>query len=142
VADELLAQADAVLAEAADRLAGLPPAPADRLRPSPRLAGLLQAAADRLRPFPRFPGAEFETLEVPPPGVRADVGCVVLAPDGRLYEYELNFVGDSFSPERIENLKPLDLTPAEFIAYAYTALSAVARVLERRAQGGNRWTSS
>jgi len=125
VADELLSQADAVLAEAADRL-----------------AGLLRAAADRLRPFPRFPGAEFETLEVPPPGVRADVGCVVLAPDGKLYEYELNFVGDSFSPERIENLKPLDLTPAEFIAYAYTALTAVARVLDRRAQGGNRWTSS
>lgn len=126
VADELIAQADAILAEAADRL-----------------AGLLQAAATRLRPFPRFPGAEFETLEVPvPPGARPDVGCVVLAPDGRLYEYEINLVGDSFSPERIENLKPLDLTPAEFVVYAYAALIAVTRVLERRTQGGSRWISS
>ncbi len=126
MADELLHQADAILAETADRL-----------------AELLRQAAARLRPFPRFPGAEFETLEVPlPPTARPDLGCVVLAPDGKLYEYEVNLVGDSFSPERIENLKPLDLTPAEFIAYAYMGLVEVARVLERPAQGGTRWTSN
>ncbi len=123
---DLVYQADAILAETAARL-----------------ADLLRLAAARLRPFPRFPGAEFETLEVPPPGTgRPELGCVVLAPDGNLYEYEINLVGDSFSPERIENLKPLDLTPAEFIAYAYTALVAVAKALDQSPQGGSRWTSS
>lgn len=126
VGQELVYRAEEILSEAAARL-----------------AELLREAAARLKPFPRFPGAEFETLEVPiPPNARPDLGCVVLAPDGRLYEYEINLVGDSFSPERVENLKPLDLTPAEFILYAYMALVAVARALEPPAQGGTRWTSN
>ncbi len=126
MARELVYQADAIVAEAASRL-----------------AELLRLAAAQLKPFPRFPGAEFETLEVPPPATaRSEVGCVVLAPDGKLYEYEINLVGDSFSPERVENLKPLDLTPAEFIAYAYMALVAVAKALDQSPQGGSRWTSS
>src|SRR3990172_11790948 len=58
----------------------------DRL--AQRLRRLLQEAAGRLEPFPPFPGAFFtHRIEIEAPGADSpERGCVVLAPDGELYE--------------------------------------------------------
>ena len=109
-----------------------------------RLRELLHEAARRLDPFPPFPGAFFSYgIEIDAPGVEsADRGCVVLAPDGELYELEMRQqVPDSefemADPValRDEELKPLDLHPRDYVIYAYNAIVAVAELLlERQAE--------
>lgn len=112
-------------------------------RAAGRLRRLLQESAALLDPFPPFPGAFFSYgIEIDAPGVEsADRGCVVLAPDGELYELEMKQqVPDSdfemADPValRDEELKPLDLHPRDYLIYAYNALAKVTELLlERRA---------
>lgn len=117
-------EADAVLERAADRL---------------RL--LLQESAARLDPFPPFPGAFFSYgIEIDAPGVESSGrGCVVLAPDGELYELEMrqqvpDSPFDMADPVamRDEELKPLDLHPRDYVIYAYNALTKVTELLLER----------
>ena len=58
-----------------------------------RLRELLIAAAGQLDPFPQFFGSmEVQAVEVDPPaGQGPDRGCVVICPDGELYELTVNF---------------------------------------------------
>ena len=120
-------EADAVLERAADRL-----------------HTLLQEAIARLDPFPPFPGAFFSYgIEVEAPGLESgDVGCVVLAPDGELYELkmgqdvpELEFEMTDPVALRQEELKPLNLHPRDYVIYAYNALTKVAELLLEREAG-------
>ncbi len=71
-------------------------------------------------------------------------GCVVLAPDGELYELEMGqdvtaLALDQTDPvalreERLKNLE--DLHPRDYVVYAYIALSRVVELLlERQAEG-------
>jgi hypothetical protein len=115
-------------------------------RAADRLRRLLQEAAARLDPFPPFPGAFFSYgIEIDAPGVEsADRGCVVLAPDGDLYELEMKQqVPDSdfemADPValRDEELKPLDLHPRDYVIYAYNALTKVAELLLERESHGD-----
>lgn len=117
-------EADAVLERAADRL-----------------RRLLQESAARLEPFPPFPGAFFSYgIEIDAPGVEsADRGCVVLAPDGELYELEMKQQVPDTDFEladpvalRDEELKPLDLHPRDYVIYAYNALAKVTELLLER----------
>jgi len=110
-------------------------------RAAGQLRRLLQEAAARLDPFPPFPGAFFSYgIEIDAPGVEsADRGCVVLAPDGDLYELEMKQqVPDSdfemADPValRDEELKPLDLHPRDYVIYAYNALAKVTELLLER----------
>ena len=116
----------------------------DRL--AQRLRRLLQEATGRLDPFPPFPGAFFtHGIEIEAPGVDSpERGCVVLAPDGELYELEMGqdmtaLALDQTDPValREERLKKLeDLHPREYIVYAYSALTQVVELLlERQAEG-------
>lgn len=103
------------------------------------LSRLLHEASARLDPFPPFPGAFFTYgIEIEAPGVESpERGCVVLAPDGELYELELgqDFAAlalDETDPValREEKLKKLaDLHPRDYVVYAYTALSKVVELL-------------
>ena len=115
----------------------------DRL--AQRLRRLLQEAAGRLDPFPPFPGAFFtHGIEIEAPGVDSpEMGCVVLAPDGELYELEIGqdmtaLALDQTDPValRDETLKKLeDLHPRDYIVYAYSALTRVVELLlERQAE--------
>ena len=115
----------------------------DRL--AQRLRRLLQEAAGRLDPFPPFPGAFFtHGIEIEAPGVDSpERGCVVLAPDGELYELEIGqdmtaLALDQTDPValRDETLKKLeDLHPRDYIVYAYSALTRVVELLlERQAE--------
>ena len=115
----------------------------DRL--AQRLQRLLQEAAGQLVPFPPFPGAFFtHGIEIEAPGVDSpERGCVVLAPDGELYELEMGqdvtaLALDQTDPValREERLKKLeDLHPRDYIVYAYSALTRVVELLlERQAE--------
>ena len=115
----------------------------DRL--AQRLQRLLQEAAGRLDPFPPFPGAFFtHGIEIEAPGVDSpERGCVVLAPDGELYELEMGqdvtaLALDQTDPValREERLKKLEnLHPRDYVVYAYSALTRVVELLlERQAE--------
>jgi len=110
-------------------------------RAAGRLRGLLREAAAALDPFPPFPGAFFSYgIEIEAPGAESpDLGCVVLAPDGELYELrmgqELPVVDLEMADPvalRKEELKPLDLHPRDYLIYAYNALTRVVELLIER----------
>lgn len=96
---------------------------------------LLQEAVARLDPFPPFPGSFF-TYGIEVEGGTAEGterGCVVLGPDGELYELEISidFTQGNIDPvaAREESLKPLELHPRDYLLYAYNALTRVTELL-------------
>jgi len=103
------------------------------------LRELLQTVARELDPFPEFPGAYFSYgIEVPlPPTIGGDIGCVVLAEDGDLYELQIGLDPEQIESRdpvamRSEERVPLDLAPADYIACARRALEEALAVLEAR----------
>ncbi len=121
---ELKAEADAVIERAAARL-----------------RQLLKEAALLLDPFPPFPGAFFTcAIEVDEPLAQApDRGCIVLAPDGELYELVIGeevpiFPEEALDPvaTRKEELRPVQLHPRDYVVYAYKALTKVVELLMER----------
>jgi len=108
-------------------------------RAAQQLRLLLQEAAARLDPFPPFPGAFFTYgIEVEAAGAPgSDRGCVVLAPDGELYELKMgmDFSGETTDPvaAREEKLEKLDLHPRDYVVYAYDALTKVTELLLEQA---------
>jgi hypothetical protein len=118
-------------------------------RAAARVRALLEEAAARLDPFPPFPGAFFSYgIEIDVPGAASpDLGCVVLAPDGDLYELQMGQELPVLDLEmadpvalRKEELKPLELHPRDYLMYAYAALTRVVELLmeqdeERRSSG-------
>jgi len=115
-------------------------------RTADRLRALLREASARLDPFPPFPGAFFSYgIEIEAPGAESrDLGCIVLAPDGELYELrmgqdvpELEFEMADPVALRQEELRPLDLHPRDYVIYAYNALAKVVELLLER-EGGTR----
>lgn len=108
-------------------------------RAAARLRALVREAAAALRPFPPFPGAFFtNAVEVNLEGVeRADLGCVVVADDGELYELEMKIdfgeeFGEVIDPvqARDETLKRLDeLHPRDYVVLAYNALTQLTELL-------------
>ncbi|MBI5285940.1 MAG: hypothetical protein HY874_12700 [Chloroflexi bacterium] len=108
-------------------------------RTAQQLRMLLQEAAKELRPFPPFPGAFFtNAVEVSLEGVeRPDLGCIVVAEDGELYELEMKIdfgeeFGDVIDPvqAREETLKKMDdLHPRDFVVLAYSALTQLTELL-------------
>lgn len=112
----------------------------DRL--AQQLRRLLREAAAELEPFPPFPGAFFSYgIEVEAPAVDSpERGCVVLAPDGELYELTMGqdvtaLALDQTDPValRQEELKKLEgLHPRDYVVYAYNALTRVVELLLER----------
>ena len=103
------------------------------------LRELLREAVSHLDPFPPFPGAFFtHAIEAEPAAAaRADRGCVVVCPDGELYELVMGVELPPFPDEqanpvstRKEELRKLDdLHPRDYLVYAYNALTRVAEIL-------------
>ena len=96
---------------------------------------LLQEAVALVDPFPPFPGSFF-TLAIEVEGGASEDperGCVVLGPDGELYELEISidFTRGNIDPvaARDERLKPVELHPRDYIVYAYNALTRVTELL-------------
>jgi hypothetical protein len=112
-----------------------------------RLRELLREAVSHLDPFPPFPGALFTyAIEAEPTlAAHGERGCVVVCPDGELYELVIGAELPSFPDEtadpvslRKEELKKLDdLHPRDYLVYAYNALTRVVEILleQREAKG-------
>lgn len=103
------------------------------------LRELLREAVSHLDPFPPFPNALFtHAVEVEPAvAAHGERGCVVVCPDGELYELVMGTELPSFPDEtadpvalRKEELKRLDdLHPRDYLTYAYNALTRVVEIL-------------
>lgn len=96
-------------------------------RAAEELREVLVALATTLEPFPGFQGmTTLQALEIElPTGASSGLGCVVVGPDGLLYELVLHTIpgpmefGDT---DQVDELRELDLKPQEFIPYAYQAI--------------------
>jgi hypothetical protein len=113
-------------------------------RAAEQLSRLVHDLAAQLDPFPPFPGAFFtDAIEVEPDAAATtNRGCVVVGPDGDLYEFLMGV--DFDSPEalsdpvaaRKEELVKLDLHPRDYVIYGYNAVTALVEHLLERAEGG------
>ena len=121
------AQADAIIERAAEGL-----------------RQLLQEAVARLDPFPSFPGAYFTlAIEAEPDAASyVDRGCVVVGPDGELYELMMGLEpppgpGEPADPVsmRKEEMTRLELHPRDYVVYAYNALTRVVELLLEQGDG-------
>ena len=106
-------------------------------RASSELRKLLLELVSTLDPFPSFMDiGSIQAVEVEPSGVgHRDHGCVVVCPDGELYELVLRLIPgplDVGGVDQVEEMKPLDLPPGDYVAYAYAAVQELARLLEAR----------
>jgi hypothetical protein len=112
-------------------------------RAADQLSRLVHDLAGQLDPFPPFPGAFFtNAIEVEPDAAATTTrGCVVVGPDGDLYEFIMGV--DFETPEslsdpvaaRKEELRKLDLHPRDYIVYAYNAVTAMVEELMQRQEG-------
>ncbi len=96
-------------------------------RASTELKKLMRELAVALDPFPNFLGiSTIKAVEVDPSGVAdPERGCVVVRPDGALYELVLRMLPgpvDVGGVEQTEEIKELDLSPGYYVAYEYSAV--------------------
>jgi len=112
-------------------------------RAAAQLSRMVHELAVELDPFPPFPGAFFtNAIEVEPDAAASTQrGCVVVGPDGELYEFlmgvDFDDPGALTDPvaARKEELRKLDLHPRDYIVYAYNAVTAmVEELLQRQEQ--------
>ena len=103
------------------------------------LGETLAALAGRLRPFPAFLGmASVQAVELEPPLTPArDVGCLVVTPEGRICQLDLRAmpgIAGLAETESVEEFSEPELSAAEYIIYAATAIQLLAAELRRRGQ--------
>ena len=105
-------------------------------RAAEQLRELLKRLVGEIDPLPPFPGSMFTYgIEVPPPA-GSPLGCVIVGEDGELSELQLGLDDEAVASggdavaARIEHLEPLELTSANYIAYAYEAAGAVISYLD------------
>jgi hypothetical protein len=106
-------------------------------RAAQELRQVLVALATSLDPFPGFQGlktlhaVEVDLGSMEDPGR----GCVVVGPDGLLYELALHTIhgpleyGDA---DQVEELTDLELAPHEYVQYAYRAIQQLAEIKRGR----------
>ena len=88
-----------------------------------------------MRPFPGFLDAgDVQAVEVDPSGVPdVERGCILVCPDGELYEFVLRLVPgriDVGGGDQMEELKAADLSPGDYVAYAHPAVCELSRIIE------------
>ena len=101
------------------------------------LSKALHAAAGALQPFPLFPDSTTQAIEAEPGGpAKTGLGCVAVCPDGELNEFRLavSFEAESGTVDKREDLREISLAPQDYIPYAYTALTAITRLLVERTE--------
>ena len=99
-----------------------------------RLHEVLVEMAARLDPFPYFLGSiEVRAIEAEPGGAnKADRGCIVVCQDGEMYEFSMKIQAPNdfdFGMERDDSVKPVQLPPEDYVAYAYHAIQEIGGLL-------------
>jgi hypothetical protein len=115
-------------------------------RTAGQLKDILHAAVAAIDPFPPYPGSYYTYgIEVEPgPLTSSERGCIVVGKDGELYELivRMDFSGDESDPAsaRDEEMRKLDLLPAEYIILAHSAIKAVVeyQLEQQEAEGSAR----
>ena len=105
-----------------------------------RLREAVGRLAPQLRPFPAFLNmTSVQAIELEPPaGISAgaaDLGCVVVLPDGQICELELEVIPGPAGPadvDQVERYKELDLPPEDYVLFAAAALHNIYRELRKR----------
>ena len=102
-----------------------------------RLRELLARLAPDLRPFPAFLNmVSVQAIELEPVSdMSKEHGCVVVLPDGEICELELKAVPgiEGISEvDQLEDFRPLDLSPEDYIIYAAAAIRAIYLEVRRR----------
>ncbi len=101
---------------------------------------LVEMAA-ALDPFPYFLGSlEVRAVEAEPGGVeRSDRGCIVVCQDGELYEFTMKMQNSDsmdLSMSRDDSVKRIELSPQDYVPYAYNAIKELGKLIEdQRARG-------
>ena len=95
-----------------------------------QLYDIVRDLAGRLCPFPTFANTtSIQAIEVVPKGLASTSrGCVVVCPDGELYELSLSMIPGALGvsdADQVEEYTFLELPPEEYIPYAYTAIQAL-----------------
>ena len=106
-------------------------------RASKELRKLMVELAGALDPFPRFMDLDtVQALEVDPSGVGSrDRGCIVVCPDGELYDLTLQLIPgpiDIGGTDQVEEFKELELAEGDYVAYAHAAIKEMTRILQQR----------
>ena len=116
-------------------------------RAAGQLRDVLHELVRRLDRFPEFPGSGMPAVEAEPGAAKnRDKGCVVVCPDGELYELWLTTDFSSRMPKEFLEIQPefdptsvfqaeiktLDLAPQDYVVYAYNAICALTEIVERR----------
>ena len=102
-----------------------------------RLREVLAQAATSLRPFPAFMNmVSVQAVELEPPfrGLE-DRGCVVVLPDGNICQLDLKVVPGPpglSETDHLEEFLELDLPPGEYILYATAAIKLLTLEMDRR----------
>lgn len=114
-------------------------------RAADQLRKVLRDLVAQLDPFPAFPGAFFTYgIEVEPEAAaRTDRGCIVVAQDGDLYEFEMGVDLEGMDPSgyadpvalRNEELKKVQFHPRDYVVYAHSAITRVTELLLERMEG-------
>lgn len=114
-----------------------------------KLAGDLHAMmvemASELAPFPYFLGStEVRAVEAEPGGVqKADRGCIVVCPDGEMYEFVMKIQapgGFDLGMVRDDSVKPVELLPEDYIPYAYHAIKELAVLIDEQRQRAKKYS--
>ncbi len=100
------------------------------------LRQVLMDLASQLRPFPAFMNmVSLQAMELEPlPGASADLGCVVVLPEGEICELDLQLmpgVEGVRDVDTVEELTELELSAEDYITYASQAIRLIYRELEK-----------
>ena len=103
-------------------------------RTASQLHDIVKDLAARLCPFPTFANTtSIQAIEVLPKGLASTSrGCVVVCPDGELYELSLSVIPGALGvsdADQVEEYSLLELPPEEYVTYAYGAIKALTREL-------------
>ncbi len=103
-------------------------------RAASQLRDIVKELVDRLHPFPAFVGmTSIQAVEVEPRGLQAtNKGCIVVCPDGELYELNLQTIPGPLGVsdvDHVDEYRPLELPLEEYIPYAYAAIRALTEKL-------------
>jgi len=94
-----------------------------------KLGLLLRDLCGVIEPFPGFMGmSSVQAVELELPKQYIGFGCVVVCPDGMLYELTLKSIPGAFEVggfDQIEELTELSLKPIEFLQLASIAFSSL-----------------
>ena len=96
------------------------------------LHNILVELAAEVDPFPFFLGSnQIQAVEAEPGGTQAaERGCIVVCPDGELYEFTMKIQPAGFFEfDREDSVQQAEMAPEEYIPYAYHAIQELSRLI-------------